>query len=355
MKKRIVILAERKFDSLSSKMANVAIRYLNKQVVAIIDSYRSGKIVQDVLGYGGDIPIYSSLDETLHHDPNALLIGVATQGGKIPSEWYPLIIKAIQNRMNIISGLQESIQNIAEFRVLAEKYNVKIIDLQNVHHSKINASGAARYFQSKIVLTVGTHTNVGKMVTTIELVREMLKSGKSADWLATGQAGIFFKGKGVPIEMIHGKYIAGTVENAVKKIDGNFEYIFVEGRGSLQHIGDSSVALGILHGCLPDAMILCHRADIGLSEYKVNTDDLEAIIKLNEQMISFIKPAKIVGISLFTHHLSEDKAKLIIKALEKKYGLPVTDPIRFGVTKLKTALIDYFKNYKKSISRKILH
>jgi uncharacterized NAD-dependent epimerase/dehydratase family protein len=348
MKKRIVILAERKFDSLSSKMANVAIRYFNKQVVAIIDSSRSGKVVQDVLGYGGEIPIYSSLDETLQHDPNTLLIGVLTQGGKIPSDWYPLIIKAIQNRLNIINGLQEFVQNIAEFRVLAEKYNVKIIDLQNYSHPKITASGAARNFQSKIILTVGTHMNVGKMVTTIELVKEMLSSGKSADWLATGQAGIFLKGKGIPVEMINGKYISGTLENAIKKIDGNFEYIFIEGQGSLQYIANSSVALGILHGCLPDAMILCHRTDIGLSEYKMNTADLNAIIKLNEQMITFIKPSKVIGISLFTHQLSDDKAKLIIKEVEKKSGLAVTDPLRFGVQPLQKAIMDYFKNFKKS-------
>jgi len=188
MKKRIVIFADRKFDSISSKLAHIAIRYLNKQIVAIIDSSKSGRVIQDVLGYGGDIPIYSSLDEALQYDPNTLLIGISTQGGKIPSEWYPLIIKAIQNKLNIISGLQEFIQDVAEFRVLAEKYNVKITDLQNYHHPKATALGIARNFRSKIILTVGTHTNVGKMVTTIELVKEMQKISKSADWLATATA-----------------------------------------------------------------------------------------------------------------------------------------------------------------------
>jgi uncharacterized NAD-dependent epimerase/dehydratase family protein len=347
MKKRIVIFADRKFDSISSKLAHVAIRYLNKQIVAIIDSSRSGRVVQDLLGYGGDIPIYSSLDETLQHDPNILLIGISTQGGKIPSEWYPLIIKAIQNRLNIISGLHEFVQDVAEFRVLAEKYNVKITDLQNYHHPKATALGTARNFRSKIILTVGTHTNVGKMVTTIELVKEMQKNSKSADWLATGQTGVFLKGKGIPIEMVSGKYISGIVENALKKVDGNFEYIFVEGQGSLQHFANSSIALGILHGCLPDAMILCHRTDAGLSEYKINTDDLDSIIKLNEQMISFIKPSKIIGISLFTHQLSEEKAGLIIKQVHKKFGLPVTDPLRFGVQPLLDGILDYFKNYRK--------
>ena len=178
MKKRIVILADKKLEPISSKMANAAIRYFNKQIIAIIDSSRSGKVVQDILGYGGDIPIYSSLDEALQHEPNTLLIGISTRGGKIPSEWYPLIIKAIQNRLNIISGLHEFIQDVAEFRVLAEKYNVKIIDLQKYTLLKISALGLAKNFSSKIILTVGTHNNVGKMVTTVELVNEMQKNGK---------------------------------------------------------------------------------------------------------------------------------------------------------------------------------
>ena len=347
MKKRIVIYAERKFAPITSKMANSAIRYLNKNIVAIIDSSKAGKVVQNVLGYGGEIPIYSSFDESLQNDPNTLLIGVSTRGGKIPSDWYPLIIKAIQNRINIISGLREFVEDVAEFRVLAEKYNVKITDLRRFNRPEVIAMGHSKNFRSKIILTVGTHTNVGKMVTTIEMVKELQKIGKSADWMATGQTGVFLKGRGIPIEMIDGKYISGTLESAIAKMDGNFEYIFIEGQGSLQHLGNSSVALGILHGCLPDAMILCHRTEVGRSEYNINTDDLTTCIKLYEDMISFVKPSKVIGISLFTHQLSDEKAKRVILELEKKMGLPVTDPIRYGIKPLQDAILTKFKNYRK--------
>jgi len=351
MKRRIVILAEKKLGPITSKMANGAIRYLNDQVVAVIDSSKAGKSVQEVVGFGGDIPVYGTLDESLRHDPNTLLIGISPPGGKFPSEWYPLVINAIQNRLHIVSGLHEFLSDIAEFTVLAEKYRVRITDLRKSKKPDLLARGIAKKFRSKIILTVGTHGNIGKMTTTLELVKDMQERGKSADWLATGQIGILLKGKGVPIDSIKGDFISGNIEAATASIDGKYEFVFVEGQGSIQHLGYSAVSLGIMHGCLPDAMILCHRANTGISEYGVDTNNIPRIIDLYERMLAFVKPAKIIGISVNTYHLNEEKANEIISDLKNKTGLPTTDPIRFGPEILTNALIHYFTDHKKK-SRK---
>lgn len=351
MKRRIVILADKKLGPVTSKMANGAIRYLNDQVVTVIDSSNSGKTVQEVVGFGGDIPVYDTLDESLRHDPNTLLIGISPAGGKFPSQWYPLIINAIQNRLHIVSGLHEFLSDIAEFTVLAEKYRIRITDLRKSKKPDLLARGIAKRFRSKIILTVGTHGNIGKMTTTLELVKDMQERGKSADWLATGQIGILLKGKGVPIDSIKGDFISGNIEAATASIDGNYEFVFVEGQGSIQHLGFSPVALGIMHGCLPDAMILCHRTDVGVSEYGVDTNNIARIINLHEQMLAFVKPAKVIGISVNTYNLNDEKAKEIVMDLQNKTGLPTTDPVRFGPEILTDALISYFADHKK-ISRK---
>lgn len=347
MKRRIVILAEKKLGPLTSKMANGIIRYLNEEVVAVIDSNHAGRVVQEVLDFGGDIPIYASLEECLRKQVNTLLVGISPPGGKLPSTWYPILIAAIQNKLNVISGLHEFISDIAEFRILSEKYNVKLIDLRKYNKPAILARGLARNFQSKIILTVGTHGNVGKMTATIEIVKHLQKSGKSADWLATGQIGILIKGRGVPVDALKGDFISGALETEIARVDGNYEYIFIEGQGSIQHLGYSSVAAGILHGALPDAMILCHRTDIGISDYGVNTDNLEKIIRLNEELVSIIKPTKVVGIAINSYNLSADKAVHLIEDIQSSTGLPTTDPIRFGSDKLTNALLRYFKNFKK--------
>ena len=351
MKRRIVILAEKKFGPLTSKMANSAIRYLNEEIIAVIDSSNAGKTVEDVLGFGGDIPVYGILDEAFRHNPNTLLIGISPPGGKFPSAWYPLIINAIQNKLHIISGLHEFLSDIAEFTVLAEKYRVRILDLRKHNKPNILSRGIARKFRSKIILTVGTHGNIGKMTTTIELVKEMQERGKSADWIATGQIGILIKGKGIPIDSIKGDFISGNVEAAIASADGNYEYIFVEGQGSLQHLGYSAAALGLLHGTLPDAMILCHRTDVGVSEFGVNTNDLNRIIQIHEEMVSFVKPAKVIGICLNTYNMPEDKSRALISEIEKETGLPTTDPIKYGTAGIIDGMLKYFSTHKKRIPK----
>jgi uncharacterized NAD-dependent epimerase/dehydratase family protein len=347
MKRRIVILAEKRLGPLTSKMANGVIRYLNNDVVAIIDSRNAGKTVQEVLNFGGDIPIYSSLEEAITHNPNTLLIGISQKGGKFPPDWYSLIITAIQNRLHIISGLHDFLSDVAEFRVLAEKYNVRLTDLRKVKRSGMVARGIAKNFKSKIVLTVGTHGNIGKMTTTIEIVKQMQKIGKAADWVATGQIGMLIKGKGIPLDTVKGDFISGAVESAVANVDGSFEYIFVEGQGSIQHLGYSPVALALMHGALPDAMILCHRSDVGISDYGVDTENFERIINLNEAMLAYIKPSKVVAIAINTYNLSDERAAAYCKDVQQKTGLPTTDPIRFNAEPLCDALVSYFKDYKK--------
>jgi uncharacterized NAD-dependent epimerase/dehydratase family protein len=351
MKRRIVILAEKKFGPLTSKMANGTIRYLNDEVVAVIDSANAGKSVETVLGFGGEIPVYGTLDESFRHNPNTLLIGISPPGGKFPSTWYPIIINAIQNKLHIVSGLHEFLSEIAEFSVLAEKYRVKIIDLRKNKKPNLLARGIGRKFRSKIILTVGTHGNIGKMTATIELVKEMQERGKSADWLATGQIGILIKGKGIPLDSIKGDFISGNVESAVASADGNYEYIFVEGQGSIQHLAYSPTALGLLHGALPDAMILCHRTDIGTSEFGVNTDDLSRMIKLHEALVSFVKPSKVIGICLNTYNLSDDKSKELIVEIQKSTGLPTTDPIKYGTKNIIDGMLNYFSTYKKRVPK----
>jgi len=51
MKERIVILADKKFGPITSKMGNSVIRFAEEKVVAVIDRSKAGKVVNDVLEY----------------------------------------------------------------------------------------------------------------------------------------------------------------------------------------------------------------------------------------------------------------------------------------------------------------
>ena len=97
--RRIVILAEGKFGPLESKTANQAIRYLPDQVLGVIDSRKAGRRVQEVLGFGGDIPIFADLKSSLPLSPDTLLIGIAPTGGMLPQAWRSIIIDAIAAKL----------------------------------------------------------------------------------------------------------------------------------------------------------------------------------------------------------------------------------------------------------------
>src|SRR3954462_10882522 len=81
----------------SSKTANACIRYTPERVVGVIDSTRAGRTAGDVIGFGGEIPVVATLDEGLALKPNALLIGIAPSGGKLPADWVLLVARAIEH------------------------------------------------------------------------------------------------------------------------------------------------------------------------------------------------------------------------------------------------------------------
>ena len=58
---KYVILAINSFDYILSKTGNMLIRYQNKSVVAIVDPSNEDKTAEEVLGWGGQIPVVRSV------------------------------------------------------------------------------------------------------------------------------------------------------------------------------------------------------------------------------------------------------------------------------------------------------
>src|SRR5450759_5348590 len=122
-KRRMIVLAEGRFSPLRSKTANGAIVYLREQVLAIIDSTKAGQTAQQVLGYGGDIPVVKSLEEGLKFKPNALLIGIAPAGGRLPDAWREMIKTAIRHKLDILNGLHTIFSDDPELAALAKEHH----------------------------------------------------------------------------------------------------------------------------------------------------------------------------------------------------------------------------------------
>src|SRR5919107_5460314 len=102
---RFLILADGDFGPMTSKTANSVIRYRPDSTVAVLDRQHAGKTVQDVLGFGGGIPIVGSMRAGLHLGPTAVLIGIAPAGGRLPEEWREWLGEALDHRRDLSSGM----------------------------------------------------------------------------------------------------------------------------------------------------------------------------------------------------------------------------------------------------------
>jgi uncharacterized NAD-dependent epimerase/dehydratase family protein len=341
--RKMLALAEGRFSPLRSKTANGAIIYLPDQVVAVIDSTKAGKTAQEVLGYGGSIPIVANIQEGMKYGPTDLLIGIAPTGGRLPQEWRDWIITAINNKLNILSGLHTILSDDEEFVHHAKVNNVTLTDWRKIPPEyEVVSKGNYRTRKAKTILTVGADCNIGKMTTMLQVYNEFARRGKKSDFIGTGQTGIMISGKGVAVDAIISDYIAGSIEKCIdaSAAEGN-EYIFVEGQGSLTHQGYSGVTLGLIHGTMPDAMIMCVMPARKHDDYTLPIPDVKRLIALHEEVVNIFRPTKVVGIGINSIGLTDEQSMDEAKRLEDLTGLPAVDTFRFGAKKLADALDSY--------------
>jgi uncharacterized NAD-dependent epimerase/dehydratase family protein len=154
-------------------------------------------------------------------------------------------------------------------------------------------------------------------------------------------------GRGLPADRIISDFLAGLTEEMVLEFTDQYDWVFVEGQGALNHPGYSPVTLGLLHGSMPDAMIFCHQAGTTtLSNYdNCPLLPLKRLIELNEAAANWPtaqSQARVVGISLITPGMSDQEAEDIVKQIEDETGLPTIDAFRFGASKLIDVLLEHF-------------
>lgn len=344
-KRRYVILAEGRFGPLESKTANQMIRYLPEQVTGIIDSTKCGRTAAEVIGFGGAIPVVADVRSSLLGKPDTLLIGVAPTGGRLPESWRPVILEAIRSGLDIVSGLHTILSDDAEFLAQAKAKGVAITDLRKVPPEyEVVSRGSWKTRRARTILTIGTDCNVGKMTASFELDREFSRRGLKSAFVATGQTGMLLSGGGVAVDSIVSDYVAGAIELEVDRAGGEGQdYIHVEGQGSLTHQGYSSVTLGLLHGVMPDAMVLVHHPLRALDAYGLALDDVPRMIALHEMMLSPFKPSKVVGIAVNAVGMTAGQIERSVRGLERQTGLPAADVLTGGAGKLADALLEYLQ------------
>ena len=339
-KKRVAVFAEGCFGPVTSKVATSYLRYRHADCVAVIDSRLAGGDVGRVLGYGHGIPLVDSLASAMRFAPQVLLIGVGLFSNELPAAWRAQIALALRQGLDVVSGLHFRIGDDHEFRAIAAASGSRIWDTKEPPASLAASTARLDGIDSFVVHTVGSDCRVGKKTTAIEIVEAAKRQGWNAGFVATGQSGICISGTGVAVDAVPGDFIAGVTESMVLASARDHDWVVVEGQGSISHPAYSGVTLGLLHGAMPQALVLCHEA--GLEAHKdwphVPLRPLRELVDVYERLCGFLRPAKVVGISLHCGHLSPAQAAAAVERIETESGLPTTDVIRFGADKLVDAL-----------------
>lgn len=339
---RFLVLAEGLFGPRTSKTANSCIRYSPERVVAVLDGTRAGQSVQDVLGFGGAIPIVASFEEGMQRQPNALLVGIAPQGGRLPDAWRAVILSALRNRMEVWSGLHTFLGEDPEFAAAAREHGVQIHDLRRPPADLPVATGRAREVPGTIILTVGVDCNIGKMTAQLQLRDALRAAGARVAFVPTGQTGILIEGWGMSVDAVIADFIAGAAERLVLDA-GDADIILVEGQGSLIHPGYSGVTYGLMHGSVPHAMIMCgqpSRTTITNNPW-VAIPPLPDLIRMHEMVMQPLRPSPVIGVSLNTFDLSDEAARAAIAQVAEETSLPTTDPVRYEPAPLVEAILSF--------------
>lgn len=350
-----LIVADGDFGPMTSKTANSVIRYRPERVVAVLDRQHAGRTVQDVLGFGGAIPVVGSVADGLARGADAVLIGIAPQGGRLPDEWRDWLAEALEHGCDLWNGLHTFLADDPVLATKAEARGRRIHDLRRPPADLPIASGLAKQVEPFVVLTVGTDCSVGKMTAQLQLTRGLRERGLRTRFVATGQTGIMIEGWGIAVDAVVADFVAGAAEKLVLEGSQDADIVLVEGQGSINHPGYSGVTLGLLHGSCPDALILCHQSSREyLGDYREEAwfriPPLTQYVRWYESIAAAVHPTCVVAISLNTYDLGDAEARQACHRAQEETGLPATDPVRYGPGPLVDAVLAARQSYLAALS-----
>ncbi len=106
-------------------------------------------------------------------------------------------------------------------------------------------------------------------------------------------------GGGCPIDRVISDFVGGAAEKLVLA-NQHHDVIVVEGQGSLFHPRYSCVTLGLLHGLMPDGLILCYemgrKAFYGMESMPLPS--LEKVIEFYEAAANIMHPCRVIGVAV---------------------------------------------------------
>ena len=349
MKKTIdgkaLVYCEGAFNTPNGKTAHGLVRFTERyEIVGVLDTKYARQDAGEVLdGKPNGIPIFTDIDEAVaeltktNSHPQSLVIGLAPDGGRLPSEAKGTIKKALQMGWNIDSGLHDFLTNDTELTRLADEKGSRIRDVR-----KTPDRDTLHFFTGDIekvkclkLAVLGTDSALGKRTTAWILVHGFRRAGLKAEMVGTGQTAWMQGAKySMVMDSCINDFVSGEIEHAVVSAykNENPDVIVIEGQGSLMNPAYPG-GFEILAAGRPDFVIMQHaptRVEYdGFPGYKLHS--------LKEQInaVEVISGKEVIAVTV-NHEGMQDDAEILeaCKSITLETKLPAFDVLRFGAEEL---------------------
>jgi uncharacterized NAD-dependent epimerase/dehydratase family protein len=287
--------------------------------------------------------------DDVESDVDALVVGIAPIGGGFEESWRSDVAAALERGCDVISGLHYFLSEDATFATLADEYGCELWDVRKPPDDLSVAEGEAGDVDAEVILTVGTDCSTGKMTTTMALLQAARERGVDAGFVPTGQTGVMIEAdceadreeRGIVVDRTISDFTAGAVERMLLDRAEEYDYLFVEGQGSITHPAYSGVTTSILHGSMPDSLVLCHEAGRqaihGYESFEIPPP--ANYVEYYERLAEPIHETEVVAGALNTRGLDDDHAETAVAAYADAIDAPATDPVRNDVDPLLDELL----------------
>lgn len=335
-----IVFCDGAFNTPEGKTAHGLVRFTERyQVFGIIDARYAGQDAGEVLDQKTKgIPVYADLASGLAAakaqgvELTHFVVGLAPDGGRLPASAKAVVQQALENNLNVDSGLHDFLTNDANLMKIAAERGLKIHDVR-----KTPDRDQLHFFTGEIegvdclkIAVLGTDSAIGKRTTAWLIVHAMRDRGMTAEMIGTGQTAWM---QGARYSMIMDScindFVSGEIEHAVVSAwnEQHPDLVVIEGQGSLMNPAYPG-GFEILAAGRPDFVVLQHAPSRkeydGFPGYELH--DIQKQI----EAIRVISGKEVIAITVNHEGLSDEEIQPACEELTRQTGLPAWDVLKFG-------------------------
>ena len=352
MKANAIIVTNGDLATGDGKTAHGLIRGTDRfNIIGVIDALHAGKDAGEVLdGEFRNIPVFASIKSFTEQSKTSAeycIIGVALFGGKLPEDWKPIILEAIEHKMSIVNGLHQPLGDDPKFRKAADRYSVEILDIRKPASFDQLSFWTGEIFNVNTakIAVLGMDCAIGKRTTCGFIMEMCRKNGIQAEMIYTGQTGWMQGYKyGFILDATPNDFVPGEIEKAIVACDRETspDLILIEGQSGLRNPSGPCGSEFLLSGNVK-GVILQH---VPFRTYFEELEELGCFLPAVEDEIRLVKMYGAQTLAIALNGDGGDAQGLIAcqNELSKRVKIPVIRPLHEGVESLFPVIKKFAQN-----------